>query len=145
MKRKEFKTTIDAPKEKIWQVLWNDHTYPKWTAPFAEGSRAETDWKEGSQVRFLGPDNCGMISRIKKSDPFDFMSIEHQGVVMNGEEDFKGEEAEKWKGALENYRLRVIDGKTELNIETDIAEEYLESFGKAWPEALQKVKELSEK
>ena len=144
MRRKEFTIQIKAPKEKVWKVLWNDETYRKWTAPFMEGSYAETDCKEGSKVLFLGPDNCGMVSRIKKSDPFDFMSIEHQGTVLNGVENLNGKEAEKWRGALENYRLKAVDGKTELNIETDIAEEYLESFGKAWPEALQKVKELSE-
>ena len=63
MERKEFKTAIDAPKEKVWDVLWNDETYRQWTTPFSEGSYAE---------------------------------------------------------------------------------EYLEEFEKAWPQALQKVKELSE-
>lgn len=69
MERKEFRTTIDAPKEKVWQVLWNDETYPKWTAPFGEGSRAETDWKEGSKVLFLGAEGEGMVSRIAENRP----------------------------------------------------------------------------
>ncbi|SKB56451.1 hypothetical protein SAMN05660903_01467 [Salegentibacter salinarum] len=43
MERKEFISTINASREKVWEVLWSDDTYPKWTAPFSEGSRAESD------------------------------------------------------------------------------------------------------
>jgi len=144
MKRRTFKTKINASKEKVWKVLWGDETYPKWTAPFMEGSRAETDWEQGGKIHFLGPDGNGMVARIKKSDPYSAMYFEHLGVVKDGVEDTESEKAKKWAGAEENYTLEKTDGKTELTVETDIAEEYLESFEKAWPEALLKVKELSE-
>lgn len=144
MKRKEFKTTIHAPREKVWGVLWNDATYRQWTAPFMEGSRAETDWSEGSKVRFLGPDGNGMVSKIKTNDPYEFMSIEHLGIVKEGVEDTTSEEAKKWKGAMENYSLSSFDGKTELLVETDIAEKHLAEFQKIWLEAIEKIKELSE-
>ena len=56
MKKLNFTTKIDAPKEKVWNTLWNDATYRAWTSAFAEGSFAETDnWKEGSKVLFLDP------------------------------------------------------------------------------------------
>ena len=144
MKRKQFKTTINASREKVWEVLWNDETYPKWTAPFIEGSHAETDWEEGSKVLFLGPERNGMVSRIKSKKVNAFMSFAHQGIVKNGEEDTKSEEVKSWKGALENYTLKDVNGKTELTMDVDIADEYLENFQKAIPKALQKVKELSE-
>ena len=145
MQRKAFKTTIVAPKEKVWNVLWNDETYRQWTTPFSEGSYAETDWKEGSKVLFLGPNGNGMVSRINKNDTPNFMSIEHLGYVIKGVEDTTSEEVSKWKGALENYTLKAMEGKTLLLVETDIVEEYLEMFVEAWPKALQKVKVLSEK
>ena len=50
MEKNEFKILIDAPPEKVWNVLWNDASYPQWTSAFAEGSKVETDWKEGSKV-----------------------------------------------------------------------------------------------
>ncbi|MDY7395002.1 hypothetical protein UMM65_07095 [Aureibaculum sp. 2210JD6-5] len=53
MERKEFNIYIDASQKKVWKVLWSDETYPKWAASFAEGSRAETDWKEGSKVHWV--------------------------------------------------------------------------------------------
>ncbi|MGB5437285.1 MAG: SRPBCC domain-containing protein [Maribacter sp.] len=145
MERKEFRTTIDAPKEKVWHVLWNDATYPKWTAPFGEGSRAETDWKEGSKALFLSADGGGMVSRIAKNRPNEFMSIEHLGFVKNGVEDTTSDEVKQWIGAMENYTLKNDGGKTELIVQMDIAEQYLDYFVKVWPKAFEKVKELSEK
>ena len=145
MERKTFKTEIDASREKVWDVLWNDETYRQWTAPFNEGSYAETDWKEGSKVLFLGPEGDGMVAKIKANTPREFMSIEHQGIVKDGVEDTESEEVKQWAGAKENYRLNTVGGKTELTVEMDIAEEYLDDFLKSWPQALQKVKELSEK
>lgn len=129
MKRKEFNIKINASKEKVWNVLWSSDTYPKWAATFCEGSYAETDWQEGNKVKFLGPDGNGMLSKIKKNEPYNLMFIEHIGAVMDGVEDTESKEAKKWKGGIENYRLTAMDGKkTELHVETDIAEEYLDSF-----------------
>jgi len=43
MERINFSISIDAPKEKVWNVLWNDSSYRKWTSVFAEGSSVVTD------------------------------------------------------------------------------------------------------
>ena len=51
MEKQEFKISINAPREKVWEVLWNDTTYPAWTAVFSEGSHAVTDWKTRRVVR----------------------------------------------------------------------------------------------
>ncbi|RFN59940.1 SRPBCC family protein [Marixanthomonas ophiurae] len=144
MKRKEYTVTISASQEKVWEVLWSDETYRKWTAPFAEGSYAETDWKEGSKVLFLGPNGNGMISGIKTRNEPTYMSIEHLGIIVDGKKDTSSEEVKDWAGAMENYTLEEKDGKTKLTVEVDIAEAYLNSFEKAFPKALQIVKELSE-
>ncbi|MBK9191388.1 MAG: hypothetical protein IPM77_07665 [Crocinitomicaceae bacterium] len=41
MKQLEFKTTISAPAEKVWKILWNDTTYRHWTSVFHDTSFAE--------------------------------------------------------------------------------------------------------
>ena len=46
MEKMNFSIDINAPKEKVWNVLWDDDSYRKWTSAFAEGSYAKTDnWK----------------------------------------------------------------------------------------------------
>ena len=61
---------LSVKEEKVWNVLGNDTTYRQWTSPFGQGSYAETDWEEGSKVRFLGSDGSGMVSNIKKKRTF---------------------------------------------------------------------------
>jgi len=46
---------------------------------------------------------------------------------------------------LENYSLKTQEGKTELVVDMDIAEEYKDYFNTTWPKALEKIKELAEK
>ena len=142
MEKIEFKTSIDASPEKVWKVLWNDSDYRKWTSFFAEGSRAETDWKKGSKVLFLDGKNEGMVSMIADNIANEFMSFKHLGIVKGGVEDL--DSAEGWSGALENYTLKNVDGKTELTVQMDMVDEFKDMFSKMWPKALEKVKELAE-
>jgi len=143
----EFKITIDAPREKVWTALWADATYRQWTAPFAEGSRAETDWKKGSKVLFLGEDNSGMVSTIADNRPNEYMSFQHRGIVNKGIEDVDSAEAKKWATATEDYTLRTVNGQTELTVrmQGEIPQGFVDYFLDAWPKALEKLKEIAEK
>lgn len=103
--------------------------------------RYRVNWTEGSKMLFLAPDdsgkNSGMLSRIKENRKPEFLSIEHLGVVQDGEEDTSSNEVKEWAGALDN-------GQTEVLVDMDSVEEYKEIFQEMWPKALQKLKELSE-
>ena len=147
MEKIEFKTSIDAPREKVWNVLWNDSDYRKWTSFFAEGSRAETDWKKGSKALFLDKSNSGLISTIVDNKPNELMAIKHVGIVNKGVEDLSSADAKQWAGSLENYMLRTVNGKTELtiNMEGNIPPEFVDYFRQTWPKALEKLKEIAEK
>lgn len=147
MEKINFSIDINAPKEKVWNVLWNDESYRKWTTPFAEGSYAKTDnWKEGSKVLFLGPGGGGgMVSKVTTNKKNEFMSFEHLGVVKDGIEDTESDSAKSWAGARENYRLTDNNGKTKLAVDMDSTDEFKDYFLETWPVALEKVKELSEK
>jgi hypothetical protein len=144
MKTLKFNITINAPRERVWKVLWEDDSYRKWTSVFSAGSRADTDWKKGSKVYFLGANGEGMISTIAEIQPFEYMSFRHIGTLMKGVEDYDSEESRKWAGAMENYSLKETGGNTELTVELDTVTDFQEYFSKTFPEALKKVKELSE-
>ena len=146
MEKMNFSIDINASKEKVWSVLWNDDSYREWTSPFAEGSYAKTDnWKEGSKVLFLGPGGDGMVSKVASNKKNEFMSFEHLGVVKNGVEDTESDNVKGWAGAKENYRLTEANGNTKLAVDMDSTDEFKDYFLKTWPVALDKVKELSEK
>lgn len=148
MEKLKFSTNIKAPREKVWDILWNDDTYRKWTSAFMEGSYAETDnWKEGTKVLFLGPGGDGMVSTVAKNKRNEFMSFKHLGEVKNGVEDTESEKVKIWAGAMENYRLSDENGNTKLDVELDVdsAGDFKDYFSKTFPVALEKVKELAEK
>src|SRR6187402_437325 len=112
MKTLEFKIEIEAPKEKVWKVLWDDETYRQWTAPFCEGSYAVSDWNEGSKIHFMSPNGEGMNSIIESKIPNEYMAFKHIGELKNFEELPIDSKTQEWSGAMETYRL------TENNIGT---------------------------
>lgn len=135
---------IMAPKEKVWKVLLDDKCTRIWYAEFSEGTHAETDWQVGSKAVFTDNSNSGMVSKVIVNKPGEMLSIEHQGIVMDGKEDYESEMAKAIKGGREIYLLSGKNGITQLSIESDMAEEMFESMSLSWGKALQKIKELSE-
>ncbi len=146
MTKQEYKTVINAPREKVWDVLWGEDTYPKWTSVFAEGSMAETDWAKGSKVLFTDGKGSGMVSRIEENIPHEYMSIEHLGEIRDGVVDTESDMVKAWAGSHENYTLTSVgENQTEVTVDMDFNEEFAEMFRNIWPKALAKLKELSER
>ncbi len=146
MEKIQFSITIDAPKEKVWEALWQDAHYRNWTSVFGEGSYAITDnWKEGTKVLFLAADGGGMVSMVEANRPGEYMSFKHIGEMKDGVEDTSSEKIKEWAGSMENYTLTEEDGKTTLDVDMGITEAYKEFFINTWPIALQKLKEIAEK
>lgn len=144
MEKLKFNTTINAPRDKVWNALWDGDNYRKWTTVFSEGSTVETDWKKGSKVLFTDGKGSGMVSEIADNIPNEYMSFRHLGMLQDGVEDTTSEKVKDWAGSMENYRLKDMDGKTELEVELDIVAEHKDYFNSAFPKALQLVKEISE-
>lgn len=148
MQRIHFSIHIDAPKEKVWHTMLDDATYREWTLPFnEEGSHYKGNWEEGSEMQFLA-DNAqgGMFARIKESRPYEYISIEHLGMIdSNGVVDTTSDEVKKWTPAFENYTFTATNTGTEISVDMDINDEYKEAFSEMWPKALRILKTLTEK
>ncbi|MEZ4792318.1 MAG: SRPBCC domain-containing protein [Gelidibacter sp.] len=144
MKTLKFTTKINAPKEKVWGVLWGKESYKAWTKAFAEGSDVKTDWKEGSSVWFTDGKDSGMYSIINKKVPNEQMTFKHLGMLKDGKELPNDETTESWSGAIEDYQLKEQNGITNVEVSVDITEEHKDYFDKTFPKALNIVKELSE-
>lgn len=143
MEKLQFKTVINAPREKVWDVITDENSYKEWTKIFEPTSHFEGEWKAGSKMLFLGIDEngvkSGMLSEIAEARHPEFISIKHLGEINKGVE-----EPKDWAPAYENYTLTEVDGGTELVVDQDMLEEYVEMFERLWPQALEKLKELSE-
>ena len=146
MESMNFDISINAPREKVWNALWEDANYRNWTSAFSETSYAVTDWKQGSKILFLDGTGCGMVSRIEEKRPNEYMSFQHLGEVRDGVEDTTSEKVQGWKGAMENYTLIETAGGTEVKVELtgNIPEEHKDYFVQAWPKALDKLKQIAE-
>lgn len=138
----QFSIDIKAPRQKVWDVLWDDATYRDWTSAFAEGSYAVSDWQEGSKIRFLDPGSgSGMSAVIERKRPNEFMSFRHMAEIKDGQEQPPAE----WSGAMENYTLKDNGSGTTLTVDLDAPDEFREVFEEKFPKALQRVKTLAEK
>ncbi len=145
MEKMNFSIEINATPEKVWESLWSDEGYRRWTAPFAPGSHAKSDWKEGSKVLFLSGEGSGMVSRVERNIPYEYMSFKHLGqVAEGGEEDTDSERVKEWAGAMENYRLEQVGDTTKLHVDVDVTEQDKPHMEKAFPSALSALKEMVE-
>lgn len=142
-----FSIFINASKEKVWDTMLSDKTYREWTKPFNTTSYFVGDWSEGSKILFLdtdekGENEGGMVAMIKENKPFEYVSLQHLGLIEKGEEKLWEED----KHAFENYSFKEKDGGTEVLIElTNLPEDYIPMMNEMWPKALNVLKELAEK
>lgn len=146
MQKIHFSANINAPKEKVWEMLWNLDAYRIWTSVFAEGSDVKTDnWKEGSKVLFLDGKGSGMVSMVATNKVNEHMSFRHIGIIKDGVEDTSSDAVKAWAGATENYHLSENNGTTTLFVEMDVTEDFKDYMEKTWPVAMEKIKALAER
>jgi len=139
----EKTATIDAPPERVWEVLTDDASYRTWTAEFMEGSYAETDWAEGSPVRFLDGSGSGLLAHVAESRPGELLDVEFDGLVADGQEDTTSEQAVAFRGAHETYWLEASGAGTHLRVASDMEEAYYDDMATAWDRALVRIQELA--
>ncbi len=152
MKNLQFKSTINAPATKVYDImlgLSSKSTYEGWTTLFNPTSSYEGSWDKGSKILFLGVDEKGekggMVSRIIENSPNRFVSIQHYGLLQGGKEITEGPEVDKWANGLENYTFEENKGATTVTVDLDTTEEFEEYMNGTYPKALEKLKELCEK
>lgn len=151
MQKLQFKTSINAEVSKVWDIMLgisNISTYEQWTALFNPTSTYEGKWDKGSKILFVGTDEKGekggMVSRIVENIPNKFISIQHYGLLQAGNEITEGPEVEKWANGFENYSFETKENTTDLTVEIDCLDEYLDYFNESYPNALEKLKEICE-
>lgn len=144
MQTLQFTIEINAPASKVWNVLWEDVTYRKWTTAFCEGSYAVSNWNEGDSVHFLDPNGNGMYSVIEKKIDKELMSFRHIGNIMDLKEMPLDEETKLWTNSKETYILKEENNLTKLTVNIDTLDNYVGFFNESMPKAIDLIKKLSE-
>ncbi|QNL48112.1 SRPBCC domain-containing protein [Olivibacter sp. SDN3] len=129
---------INAPAEKVWQVLWGKDTYKKWAAAYMPGSSYTGDLKQGGRVKFLDPDNNGMESEVASLTENREITFHHLHELQ------AGNEGQSLGNLREKYTLEEQDDVTTLSLISDMPEEYFKEMDAATKKALQTIKELAE-
>ncbi|MCH5598608.1 SRPBCC family protein [Niabella ginsengisoli] len=144
MKDLTYSIVINAPLEKVWETLWNDETYRKWTSHFNPGSYMESDWKEGGKTLFLDAERNGMISIINKLEVPRLVEFSHYGELNKGVEDTTSERVKANAGSIEKYELEPNNDGTLLKAMVQVTEEYEQIMNDGFNKGLQEVKMLAE-
>jgi uncharacterized protein YndB with AHSA1/START domain len=143
-----FETWINASPQKVYTQMIDKTSYEKWTSVFSPGSTYEGSWEKCARIIFLGQGEDGqaggMVSKIRDNIPFRYISIEHLGIIKDGQEIFSGEEADELKGATENYLFEPYNRGTLLSVDMDANDRYRDFFAETWPKALEILKDICE-
>lgn len=152
MKKLQFKVTIDAPVTKVFDLMLginSKSTYEQWTSLFNPTSTYEGSWEKGNKILFIGVDEKGekggIVSRIAENISNQFVSIQHYGLYKSDQEITEGPEVEKWANGFENYTFEENNGTTNVIVDLDTTEDFVDYMKQNYPKALDKLKEICEK
>ena len=140
MQKQLFSIEIKAPKERVWNTLWEDKTFRDWASIIDEGMYMEGVIKEGNEVRFISPTGYGVTSLVEKLVENELVSFRHMADTKDS-----GEREKEWTGGEESYSLAERDGTTTLKVDIDVPPGQEETFKDRFPKALERVKTLAEK
>lgn len=143
MQQQHFSINIEASREKVWKILWDDKTLRDWANIIDEGTYMVGELKEGNEVQFISSvSGYGVTSLVEKL-------IQNELVVFRQMADTKdngeNEREKEWTGGIERYSLANNDNSTMLTVDIDVPSEQEETFKDVMPKALQRIKILAEK
>lgn len=142
MKEMQFSIKINAPKEKVWETLWQDETFREWSGLIDPGTYMKGELKQGGEVEFISAENgYGVTSLVEKVVPGEYLLLRHSADTQDSGERQREKE---WTGGAESYTLAENDGTTTLTTVFDMPAKMEEHFNAHYPEALAKIKELAE-
>jgi uncharacterized protein YndB with AHSA1/START domain len=138
-----FQVHIYAPRQKVWDTLWQDQTFREWAGIIDPGTYMVGELKEGSEVQFISSENgYGVTSLVEKIVPNQYLLLRHSADTQGSGTQ---ERTSEWTGGTESYKLSEENGVTTLIAAFDVPQEMEEYFNTVYPKALEKVKELAER
>ncbi len=142
MKNLQFSIKINASKETVWKVLWDDRTFRDWSALIDEGTYMTGTMAEGEKVQFISSvSGYGVTSLIEKLTPYEFVLFKHQSDT---QQSGQAERDDEWSGGAESYTLVQEGDITTLTVNSEVPENQEETFLERIPKAIDRVRVLAE-
>lgn len=138
----QFVVEIHAPREIVWDTLWQDETFREWAGIIDPGTYMVGYLKEGNEVQYISGNGYGVTSLVEKLTPGEFLLLRHSADT---QDEGKRQRAQEWTGGMESYALAEKDGTTTLTATFDVPSEMEEYFKLNYPKALERVKALTER
>lgn len=137
-----FEIEINAPKEKVWDTLWQEETLRKWAGLLDPGTYMDGELKKGNEVQFISAEGYGVTSLVAELVPDQFILFKHRADTQD-----KGLHSrdDQWTGGEESYLLTSKGSITTLTMTFDVPPELERAMSISYPKALKRVKELSER
>lgn len=133
---------MNATKERVWSILWEDQSFRDWANIIDEGTFLKGDMVEGQEIEFQSSVNgYGVTSLIEKLVTNEFVLFRHHADT---KESGQQEREKEWTGGTESYKLSEKNGVTTLTIKTEVPVELVELFNDRLPKALERIKLLAE-
>jgi uncharacterized protein YndB with AHSA1/START domain len=143
MKEMQFSIEIDASKQKVWDILWEDQTFRQWASIIDTETYMVGELKEGNEIQFISAANgYGVTSLVEKLVVGEFLLLRHRADTQQAG---VAERENQWTGGQESYLLTEKEGVTVLTVAFNVPPELEEYFNMNYPKALECVKELAEK
>jgi len=139
MKNLVFEQQINAKREKVWEVLFTQDAYQKWSSAMNEGTYFEGDWSEDSTMKFLDQSNNGMYNVVEKNNFPEELSMKHLGWIIDGKQ-----EPQNWEDSTVSYFLEPNENGTLLTVKVNSLDEFVDFFRTKYPKNLELIKQLSE-
>lgn len=150
MKATHFEIDIKASRQKVFDTMLGKESYSEWTSVFNPSSYYEGSFEEGAEIHFIGLSEEGkkegMVGIVRSLRSPNFVSMEYIGVFYGDKVVTEGAGMEDFIGSTETYRFEGVDeSATRVLVDLDVPDEYEDYFNKAWPKALEKLKEMCER
>ena len=141
MNEMTFTIDVKAPKEKVWNTLWQDRTFRQWAGIIDPGTYMVGELAEGHDIQFLSGNGYGVTSFVECLTPNEYLLLRHKADTQNNG---KQERDKEWSGGKEVYTLTEKDGITTLNILFYVPPNQKKYFTDTYPKAMDVIKFLSE-
>lgn len=148
MKNLQHSIEINASKEKIWSVLWDDTTLRDWAGIIDPGTYMTGPLVEGNEINFIGNSDggvrYGVTSKVEKLIPFEHITLRQIADIKVADDGTIDKRDPQWTGSVETFELEEKAGKTTLTHTQDIPDELVEYFENALPKVQERIKILAE-